>query len=109
MSWCVEKSAARYEGSGVRRQYGSPARAPAHAPQLTAPRGLSGDGAGGSCPCPTMTEESYSGSNVYLTAEAQARVQIDKELVAAGWLVQDAQSVNLAAGEGVAVREFVLK
>src|SRR5439155_20074074 len=55
-----------------------------------------------------MTEESR-GSDAYLTAEAQARVQIDKELDAAGWLVQDAHAVNLAAGQGVAVREFILK
>ena len=39
-----------------------------------------------------MTEESHSGSKTYLTAEAQARVQIDKELDAAGWLVQDADA-----------------
>src|SRR5439155_25261450 len=56
-----------------------------------------------------MTEESHSGSKTYLTAEAQARVQIDKELGAAGWAVQDADSVNLAAAQGVAVREFILK
>src|SRR5439155_15429273 len=40
---------------------------------------------------------------------APSRVQIDKELDAAGWLVQDAHAVNLAAGQGVAVREFILK
>jgi type I restriction enzyme R subunit len=56
-----------------------------------------------------MTKESHSGSDAYLTAEAQARVQIDKELGAAGWLVQDAHAVNLAARQGVAVREFILK
>jgi type I restriction enzyme R subunit len=56
-----------------------------------------------------MTEESPSGFDAYLTAEAQARVRIDKELDAAGWSVQDAGSVNLAANQGVAVREFILK
>ncbi len=44
----------------------------------------------------------------YLTPEAKARVRIDKMLVAAGWLVQHAKEVNLAAARGVAVREFVL-
>ncbi len=56
-----------------------------------------------------MTAEQHSGSDVYLTAEAQARVQIDQGLKAAGWAVQDADAVNLAAARGVAVREFVLK
>lgn len=42
--------------------------------------------------------------------EESAREQIDAALVAAGWLVQnaDAGSVNLDAGLGVAVREFPL-
>ena len=44
----------------------------------------------------------------YLTAEARARVEIDRMLVAAGWTVQSARSVNLRASLGVAVREFVL-
>lgn len=47
-------------------------------------------------------------SGTYLTPEAQARLRIDEMLEAAGWVVQDASAVNLAAGEGVAVREFVL-
>ncbi len=55
-----------------------------------------------------MTKESRSGSEPYLTAEAQARVKIDQELEAAGWAVQDADGVNLAAAQGVAVREFPL-
>ena len=38
--------------------------------------------------------------------EAQAREQIDEQLKAAGWLVQDLKQINLAAGLGVAVREF---
>jgi len=45
----------------------------------------------------------------YLTPEARARVEIDRKLAAAGWVVQDARAVNLAAARGVAVREFVLK
>lgn len=41
--------------------------------------------------------------------EARARVEIDRMLDAAGWAVQNAAAVNLAASRGVAVREFVLK
>jgi type I restriction enzyme R subunit len=40
------------------------------------------------------------------TPEQQARVQIDSALQAAGWIVQDRAAMNLAAGPGVAVREF---
>src|SRR5690348_10455341 len=47
--------------------------------------------------------------SAYLTAEALARVEIDKQLDQAGWIVQDADAVNLGAGQGVAVREFVLQ
>lgn len=50
-----------------------------------------------------MTIESY------LSAEDKARVEIDKMLGAAGWAVQDARHVNLAASRGVAVREFILE
>ena len=45
----------------------------------------------------------------YLSAEDRARVEIDRMLAAAGWVVQDARDANLAAGRGVAVREFVLR
>jgi len=38
--------------------------------------------------------------------EALAREQIDRQLEAAGWVVQDRQRINLYAGPGVAVREF---
>jgi len=38
--------------------------------------------------------------------EQRAREQIDAALVAAGWIVQDRASMHLAAGPGVAVREF---
>ncbi len=45
----------------------------------------------------------------YLTPEARARVEIDRMLAAAGWVVQDYARVNMSAARGVAVREFVLK
>src|SRR5438094_6020670 len=45
----------------------------------------------------------------YLSGEDRARTRIDLMLEAAGWVVQDARSVNLSAGIGVAVREFVLQ
>src|SRR5437588_6695225 len=44
----------------------------------------------------------------YLACEARARMRIDEMLALAGWAVQDAHAVNLAAARGVAVREFVL-
>ncbi len=40
--------------------------------------------------------------------EAAARVEIDRALAAAGWIVQDPDQVNLYAGPGVAVREAQL-
>jgi type I restriction enzyme R subunit len=45
----------------------------------------------------------------YLTPEAKARVEIDRKLADAGWVVQDARAVNLSAARGVAVREFVMR
>ncbi|MGV3722265.1 MAG: DEAD/DEAH box helicase family protein, partial [Actinomycetota bacterium] len=42
------------------------------------------------------------------TPEQLAREQIDASLHAAGWIVQDYSRLNLAAGRGVAVREFPL-
>jgi type I restriction enzyme R subunit len=50
-----------------------------------------------------------AGETAYLTPEARARVEIDRRLDAAGWAVQDARAVNLAASRGVAVREFVMR
>ena len=44
----------------------------------------------------------------YLAREARARMAIDTMLGLGGWVVQDPNRVNLAAGLGVAVREFVL-
>jgi len=41
-----------------------------------------------------------------VTPEQRARRQIDAMLVAAGWAVQDKVAMNLAAADGVAVREF---
>lgn len=41
-----------------------------------------------------------------LTPEQQARERIDTALAAAGWIIQDRDGMNLAAGLGVAVREF---
>ena len=49
------------------------------------------------------------GELAYLTPEAKARIEIDRQLAAAGWAVQDARAVNLTAAQGVAVREFVMK
>jgi type I restriction enzyme R subunit len=45
----------------------------------------------------------------YLAREARARVEIDRQLAAAGWKVQSQKALNLAAASGVAVREFVLE
>lgn len=44
-----------------------------------------------------------------LAPEAKARVEIDKMLRAAGWKIQNRSDMNLYAGQGVAIREFVLK
>jgi type I restriction enzyme, R subunit len=43
-----------------------------------------------------------------MTPEKQARVQIDQHLQEAGWVVQDANRIDLGAGVGIAVREFPL-
>src|SRR6476660_1988071 len=43
-----------------------------------------------------------------LPAEQHARVLIDRQLAAAGWLVQDRRQFNLFAGDGVAVRETIM-
>ena len=44
-----------------------------------------------------------------LPAETRARVRIDQQLVQAGWKVQDRKDLNLFAGQGIAVREVVMK
>jgi type I restriction enzyme R subunit len=41
--------------------------------------------------------------------EALARIKIDDQLTACGWKVQDRADINLHAGRGVAVREFLLQ
>ena len=41
--------------------------------------------------------------------EEEARKKIDSLLEVAGWIVQSFEELNLAAGSGVAVREFPLK
>lgn len=41
--------------------------------------------------------------------EEKARQQIDRQLAAAGWVVQDLRELNLGASPGVAIREFPLK
>ena len=43
-----------------------------------------------------------------LAAEQRARVRIDGQLAAAGWVVQDLRELDLFAGPGVAVREVVM-
>ncbi|MFT3789833.1 MAG: DEAD/DEAH box helicase family protein [Rudaea sp.] len=41
-----------------------------------------------------------------MTPEARAREEIDRKLDAAGWILQDVGRINLAAGAGIAVREY---
>jgi type I site-specific restriction endonuclease len=43
-----------------------------------------------------------------LGPEAKARQKIDAALELAGWALQDRDQINLAAGRGVAIREFKL-
>jgi type I restriction enzyme R subunit len=47
--------------------------------------------------------------DAYLAREARARKKIDGQLRAAGWVVQGGDEIDVAAGSGVAVREFVLR
>ena len=46
--------------------------------------------------------------SAYIPAEGRARVEIDRQLAACGWVVQDRGAMNLYAGQGVAVREFIM-
>ncbi len=41
-----------------------------------------------------------------MSPEEKARIAIDQKLAQSGWIIQDMQQLNLAAGLGVAVREF---
>lgn len=43
-----------------------------------------------------------------INPEAKARQNIDQLLTAAGWIIQNRDAINLAAGQGIAVREFQL-
>ena len=44
-----------------------------------------------------------------LNPEQRAREQIDAQLLACGWVVQDYSAVDFSAGRGVALREVTLK
>src|SRR5438105_4420897 len=44
-----------------------------------------------------------------MNPEDKARVQIDQQLRACGWHVQNRSEINLHAGRGVAIREAALK
>ena len=56
-----------------------------------------------------MGSDAPKGEHDYLAREAKARVQIDKQLAAAGCVIQSQNALNLSAGPGVAVREFTLE
>jgi type I restriction enzyme R subunit len=43
------------------------------------------------------------------TPEARARLNIDAQLTACSWAVQNRAALNLYAGRGVAVREYPLE
>ena len=44
-----------------------------------------------------------------MTPEEKAREEIDDQLAACGWMVQNYADRDIHAGPGVAIREFVLK
>lgn len=44
-----------------------------------------------------------------MTPDEEVRREIDKQLAACGWTVQDHKSMNLSAAPGIAVREFPLE
>jgi type I restriction enzyme R subunit len=44
-----------------------------------------------------------------MTPEQKARQQIDAQLSACGWVVQDFKAVDFSAGRGIALREVPLK
>ena len=46
---------------------------------------------------------------VAVKPEDLAREEIDRQLTQCGWIVQDGKAMNIMAGPGVAVREFILK
>ena len=49
------------------------------------------------------------GDGYELPAGARARVEIDRQLEAAGWVIQDLTSANVTAAPGVAIREVTLE
>lgn len=50
----------------------------------------------------------FAHSDQRLPAEQRARVLIDRQLKEAGWAIQDRDSKNLFAGQGIAVREEIM-
>ena len=46
-----------------------------------------------------MSDETEAAEN-YLAAEARSRVEIDRQVEAAGWVVQDRKDLNLWAARG---------
>jgi type I restriction enzyme R subunit len=57
----------------------------------------------------TMTDDlPFDPDDAGLPPELRARVRIDAQLRSAGWVIQNRDSINLSAGVGVAVREFLL-
>jgi type I restriction enzyme R subunit len=44
-----------------------------------------------------------------MTPEEKARIDIDAQLTACGWILQDYKALNLSAAPGIAVREVPLK
>src|ERR1039458_6689081 len=64
--------------------------------------------------CPALARQIGSppmagSDDAYLAREARARKQIDKQLKAAGWVVQGKDEIDVNAGPGVATREFPLE
>jgi type I restriction enzyme R subunit len=51
-------------------------------------------------------EKSFFKKMINQNPEQIARDNIDKQLVACGWIIQDKKKFNLAAGLGVAIREY---
>ena len=56
-----------------------------------------------------MTPPQTFGRDLMPTPEELARINIDRQLTTAGWVIQDRAQMNLYAGRGVAVREFPLQ
>jgi len=44
-----------------------------------------------------------------LTPEQKARIEIDRQLEACGWQVQDFKAMDIHASSGVTIREFPLQ